>query len=184
MPVVAGETFSIKVGAKSASGRALAGSCRGHRLQRSGGGNRERSATRRGRKPRRCTGPRSTCPRRPEQFAEYAVRFIPDPREPATTRGDAFQHRGDGKARAQAHRQGHGARHGSSARRRRDPARPVSRPHQRGRPRRAACLQGRVSASALPHRPYRAPSRSISRATPASSSRWSMCPRTILTRAG
>ena len=39
--------------------------CRGERCRRRGGGDRERSAKRRWPEPRRCTGPRSTCRRRP-----------------------------------------------------------------------------------------------------------------------
>ena len=82
MPVVAGETFSIKIGAKSASGRALAG--RVEVIDSSG--------------TVVATGTLGDAPW-PEtealywaaldvpaparQFAEYAVRFIPDPREPA-----------------------------------------------------------------------------------------------------
>jgi hypothetical protein len=82
MPVVAGEKFSIKIGAKSASGRALAG--RVEVMDSSG--------------TVVATGTLGNTPwpetealywaaldvrALAQQFAEYAVRFIPDPREPA-----------------------------------------------------------------------------------------------------
>jgi len=82
MPVVAGEKFSIKIGAKSASGRALAG--RVEVIDSSG--------------TVVATGTLGDAPwpetealywtaldvrALTQQFAEYAVRFIPDPREPA-----------------------------------------------------------------------------------------------------
>ena len=82
MPVVAGEKFSIKIGAKSASGRALAG--RVEVIDSSG--------------TVVATGTLGDTPwpetealywaaldvrALAQQFAEYAVRFIPDPREPA-----------------------------------------------------------------------------------------------------
>ena len=83
MPVVAGEKFSIKIGAKSASGRALAG--RVEVIDSSG--------------TVVATGTLGDAPwpetealywaalhipaPAQQQFAEYAVRFIPDPREPA-----------------------------------------------------------------------------------------------------
>jgi hypothetical protein len=82
MPVVAGEKFSIKIGAKSASGRALAG--RVEVIDSSG--------------TVVATGTLGGAPwpetealywaaldvqALAQPFAEYAVRFIPDPREPA-----------------------------------------------------------------------------------------------------
>ena len=64
----------------------------------------------------------------------------------------ALQRRRGREARVHADRHDHRAETKAGARRRRDPARPVPRPHRQDRPRRAARLQGRVSASALAQR--------------------------------
>jgi len=83
MPVVAGEKFSIKIGAKSASGRALAG--RVEVIDSSGTvvatgtlGDAPWPET----EVLYWTALHIPAPAQ-QQFAEYAVRFIPDPREPA-----------------------------------------------------------------------------------------------------
>ena len=155
MPVVAGEMFSIKAGAKSASGHSLAG----HRVEVFDAAGVVVASGNLGETPLAGTealywtaidvpAPATG------QVTEYAVRFIPGPGHDATA--TRFSVAIAGKARAQAERQSHGARHRRGAGRRRNPARPVSRPHRCGRPRRAARLQGRVSASPLAHRAYRA----------------------------
>src|SRR6267154_1315242 len=84
MPVVAGEMFSIKVGAKSASGRALAGG----RVEVSDAAGTVVASRTLGDKPWPETEAlywAALDVRAPAQqpFAEYAVRFIPGPGEPA-----------------------------------------------------------------------------------------------------
>ena len=87
MPVVAGEKFSIKVGAKSASGRALAG-CR---VEVSDAAGTVVASGTLGDKPwpgteaLYWTALDVPAPAQ-QQLAEYAVRFIPAPVSPLTTR--------------------------------------------------------------------------------------------------
>jgi len=84
MPVVAGEKFSIKVGAKSASGRALAGG----RVEVSNAAGTVVASRTLGDKPWPETealywAALDVPAPAHQQFAEYAVRFIPGPGEPA-----------------------------------------------------------------------------------------------------
>ena len=157
MPVVAGETFSIKVGAKSASGRALAG-CRVEVSDASGAvvasatlgeaplaGNRG-AVLDRARRAR--AGPATSGRIRRAAHAGPASPQTQRRRGSASRSTAKPEHKLTVKVTERDTRGG--------ARRCRNPARLVSRPHRRGRPRRTARLQGRVSASALAHRAYRA----------------------------